>query len=470
MFAGTENGNIWVRSGQELNWFLATTGLPEIESLASDSTYGINYAGTVNGLYRSLNGGSTWTKIAFSGYSILDLEINERTGQTFCVIYKETSFPDLNIGIHVSTNQGSSWSAVYTGIYCRDVYVTDDNALLAACGDGIIRFTPGSGSGLGSPGSVRYCVAAHPGGYIFAGTNEGLFRRTYPTGSFVNVLPTSSISAWIYTIFVDKNGYVYAGSSGEGIFRSTDTGLTWHAFNSGIIAYEEILDQKTSFSGYLFAAGFNGSAVYESVNPVNPPAIVKLLSPPYDTTGIISDLALDWDTALTTKSYTIQIAEDTLFSNFVLHDSLISVSNYQLGVSLLQSNTTYWWRVQGTNIVGKGEWSKTGKFTTGVLVGVEDEDSEKNNSKEFIVSIWPNPSKSVLNISFKTESEATASIRIFNTLGEAVYSEQNIPLAKGVSTRSIFHNLSAGIYILKATTNSPSGENSIFANKILIMK
>ncbi|MBN8545744.1 MAG: T9SS type A sorting domain-containing protein [Ignavibacteria bacterium] len=76
----------------------------------------------------------------------------------------------------------------------------------------------------------------------------------------------------------------------------------------------------------------------------------------------------------------------------------------------------------------------------------------------------------LFNISFKSGSDTVASIKIFNTLGEEVYSKQNISLGKGANSYSVTHNLPAGVYILKAVINSAYGQQTVIAKKVLIMK
>lgn len=471
MFAGTSDGKVRIRYSNISAWSTLASGFPKILSIASDTLHGVNYLGTEAGLYRSFDGGRTWIKIAFSNYRVQDIDVVPSTGVVYIVIDQYNPGMNLTMGIHKSFDQGSSWQGVHTGYLCGDVFIRDNNSILAACSDGIINFSPGIGTVLGFPGGVRYCVVEHPDGHVLTGTDDGLFRmdNVSPQG-FVNVLPASTINAWVYCLYVAKSGYIYAGTSGRGVYFSTDTGLTWQPFMNGMGAYEEVNDLKTSPTGHLFANGAFHQRVYETVYPVEPPQTAKLISPTNDTTGLISDIKLDWDTALTTALYTLQVSTDSLFSNIIINDSTLVLSEYNLHSSQLQSNSEYFWRVLGKNFAGKGDWSQVRRFTTGILVGVEEELYEETMDQKVSISVYPNPSKNRLNLSINSKSGGSTSVKLYNTLGEVVFISGDISLEIGTTDYSINHDLPTGIYILTAVINSSSGEQSIISQKVSVVR
>ena len=239
---------------------------------------------------------------------------------------------------------------------------------------------------------------------------------------------------------------------------------------NGMGAYEEVNDLKTSPTGHLFANGAFHQRVYETIYPVEPPQTVKLISPNDDTTGLISDIKLDWDTALTTALYTLQVSTDSLFSNIIINDSTLVLSEYNLQSSQLQSNSEYFWRVLGKNFAGKGDWSQVRRFTTGILVGVEEEVSEETMVKKASIFVYPNPSKNRLNLSINSKSGGNTSVKLFNTLGEVVFMSGDISLEIGTTDYSINHDLPTGIYILTAVINSSSGEQSIISQKVSVVR
>jgi hypothetical protein len=417
-----------------------------------------------------MDGGRTWSRIGFPDFHVWDIEVIPSTGVVYVAVYQ--SGMNLDIGVHRSYNLGSTWYDFKTGFICWDVFIRKDNSILMACSDGIVIYYPGIGTGLGYPGSSRYCVIEHPDGHVLVGTYEGIYRldALATPGNFIMVLPKSTIGAWIYSLYVTKKGVLYAGTSGRGVYYSTDTGLTWQPFMNGMGQYEEVNDLKTNPAGYLIANGSFYNRVYETIYPVEPPQTAKLISPNDDTTGLISDIKLDWDTALTTARYTLQVSTDSLFSNIIFEDTTLVVSEYDLSTDHLQPNTTYHWRVLGTNFAGKGDWSHVRRFTTGILVGVEEELYEETMDQKVSISVYPNPSRNRLNLSINSKSGGNTSVKLFNTLGEVVYKSGDIPLENGRTDYSINHDLPTGIYILTAVINSSSGEQSIISQKIMVVR
>ncbi len=86
-----------------------------------------------------------------------------------------------------------------------------------------------------------------------------------------------------------------------------------------------------------------------------------LSSPTNNATSIPLEVDLLWEDNLNAQQYLIQIATDIAFTN-IIESSSISQNNYQ--TAILNNNTTYYWRVQPTNICGDGSFSSIYSFTT----------------------------------------------------------------------------------------------------------
>ena len=105
-------------------------------------------------------------------------------------------------------------------------------------------------------------------GTVYAGTNgDGLFRtfdgglRWFP----INVGLTNPIVAAVVVHPVDT-AVVYAGTSGEGVFRSLDRGQTWAPINVGLTnAVIAALAVDPSLPNRLYA-GTNGGGVFRSLD------------------------------------------------------------------------------------------------------------------------------------------------------------------------------------------------------------
>jgi len=78
-------------------------------------------------------------------------------------------------------------------------------------------------------------------------------------------------------------------------------------------------------------------------------------------------LTLEWSGSTDVVSYHLQLADDAAFSNILVDRSGLSSTTSQ--VSSLQTNTTYYWRVIGTNACGTSDASTTFSFTTAPAPG-----------------------------------------------------------------------------------------------------
>ncbi|MBK8664265.1 MAG: hypothetical protein IPN18_21710 [Ignavibacteriales bacterium] len=88
MFAGTSDGKVRIDTiGYISTWTIVANGFPKILSIASDTLHGVNYLGTEAGLYRSIDGGSTWSQIDFLIIHVQDIEVVPSTGVVYCHCY-----------------------------------------------------------------------------------------------------------------------------------------------------------------------------------------------------------------------------------------------------------------------------------------------------------------------------------------------------------------------------------------------
>lgn len=103
--------------------------------------------------------------------------------------------------------------------------------------------------------------------------------------------------------------------------------------------------------------------------PDHPPGIPSLLSPLDSSLNTAVTPQLVWNRVLDASSYDLQIATDSEFGNIVIEQYDISDSVYLS--ALLNSGTTYFWRVRGANLTGAGDWSLPWRFTTRVMPDLE---------------------------------------------------------------------------------------------------
>ena len=222
MYAGAVSGGIFKSVDAGESWHPLTDGLPnlavgcfEMDPSHPDTMYLGTGEGYYNGdavlgigLLKSTDAGQTWTTTGLSyqynqGESILRLSIDPRDGQ---IVLAST-----NHGLYRSTNGGQSFSMVRSGDV-KDLKRDPQNPDVLLC-------APGDPSGNANNG-------------IYRSTDNGLTWIRSTSG-----LPAQSNIGRIVVAFYPGNSQLaYAGICGTwasnnsqmiGIFRSMDNGVTW---------------------------------------------------------------------------------------------------------------------------------------------------------------------------------------------------------------------------------------------------
>jgi hypothetical protein len=92
-----------------------------------------------------------------------------------------------------------------------------------------------------------------------------------------------------------------------------------------------------------------------------PPAPI-LVSPEHESADHPVVIVFEWTETPRTMHYTLQIAQDSDFSEIAFDITNINSTTYE--VTELQYETVYYWRVRGNNLAGAGEWSVVRQFST----------------------------------------------------------------------------------------------------------
>ncbi|OGO16903.1 MAG: hypothetical protein A2Z14_01930 [Chloroflexi bacterium RBG_16_48_8] len=112
IFAGTsgDGGSLMATSNAGASWFSMNSGLTEknVYALLFDAnTANKLYAGTNEGLYISIDGGSLWTRVAFAGLKVYALALDEDLAGVFA---------GTSGGFYFSTDGGSIWQQENQGL------------------------------------------------------------------------------------------------------------------------------------------------------------------------------------------------------------------------------------------------------------------------------------------------------------------------------------------------------------------
>lgn len=199
--------------------WLSTNVSKEIDALVSD---GINLygAGYDTAVYRSTNGGVTWSIVENQGGPGYANGLSTSGGFLYACA-------NTVAGVYRSSDRGATWKFLNRGL-------NDDWAISIAAQGPIVYVGEGDTKIFRSTDS----------GETWMESDKGM------DGGFVTALQI-------------VGSYVFAGTGSNGIYRSSDSGVSWHSVNNGIPA--ESVWTIAQVDSVLFAGIENGSALYGEV-------------------------------------------------------------------------------------------------------------------------------------------------------------------------------------------------------------
>jgi hypothetical protein len=100
---------------------------------------------------------------------------------------------------------------------------------------------------------------------------------------------------------------------------------------------------------------------WDLANSVAKPQTPVLNSPADSARGVSTTPMLSWNSVLGTDRYRVQLSTSASFSSKLVDDSMVTDSYRQVGPLL--NSTTYYWRVNATNVAGTCIWSQVRSFT-----------------------------------------------------------------------------------------------------------
>ncbi|APV50809.1 hypothetical protein BWI17_14600 [Betaproteobacteria bacterium GR16-43] len=225
-------------SGTGASWVQANTGLPSLrlQNIAASSASTIYAAPEGHGVYRTTDGGATWSPRSGSGATA--------------------------IGCPYIRGLTIFGSAIYAGTSCTS-------------GGGVFRSTDGGATwtrlgGLTLPGDIRVQSIVVSGFAIMVNTNNGGIYRSNDDGATFVPSNTGFVSAnptVYHLIFSTTTGVALAYVEGEGIYKSTDSGATWAPSNTGLPAGAVVLSGFSRGTGTnTFYVGLDKHGVYRTTD------------------------------------------------------------------------------------------------------------------------------------------------------------------------------------------------------------
>ncbi len=256
LFLSMNNGDSWVLAG------LLNT---PVASLAVGNS-GQLFVGTNLGVFRYTISSGALERVGLNNATVISL-LSSRSGE----IYASTT----NSGVYRSPDNGNTWIPSNAGLGITVVTAftnaNDGNVLAGTLGKGVFRFDAlnATWTQLALVNTSVYSLTINSEGNLFAGTRNlvsafsagsGVFRSSDEGMNWTLVgLQGSSINA----LKSSSTGYVFAGT-GTGAYRSGNNGDTWISINRGL--------PRTSVSSfalhsnrYILAGTFE-SGIFRSEN------------------------------------------------------------------------------------------------------------------------------------------------------------------------------------------------------------
>lgn len=196
------------------------------------STNSTNYTAK---LLRSTDQGVTWADIYPDIYSKKIRILNMLPGPSGQVILCTRD------SLLISADLGDTWkpaSIVVTGESINEVSVTPAGEILVGTDAGWLHRSVNGGLSW-TRSTARWerfagiaCLASNSRNTLFAGSSSDGFFTTTDQGSSWNAAATSVIGTSVNSLAVSANDRLYLGTSSNGLFESSDDGTTWKKMNT----------------------------------------------------------------------------------------------------------------------------------------------------------------------------------------------------------------------------------------------
>lgn len=228
------------------------------------------YAGTGNGVFKSTNGGRTWTAInnGLLNRNVVALVINPSNPS---ILYAATAGSAIgNTGVYKSTDGGDSWNLRSNGISSPNLVslVIDPvtkNTLYTAFSTGgpgthLYKTIDGADNWnlVGTqppsiPGSIAIDPQNHTTLYVADTVSGGGVYKSTDGGTTWQSLGLSGSGARSIAVSPFTSGLVYAGTD-QGLYKSVDGGSNWSLIPS--VSGKVVFDPVSSSTAYLLSAEF----------------------------------------------------------------------------------------------------------------------------------------------------------------------------------------------------------------------
>ena len=419
LFYSTDDGNNWVKDSIIPDQYIRSL------TAKNDSVL----AGTLKGLYRSVNNGTSWE--LFNTGLGNDSTINGTT------VFKDRIYAATRQGIYVFDETKKSWSAKNNGLQNKGLVslATIGSKLFAGTFEGAYVSIDSSKSWIELNNGVPYNDAALTFGETPA---KNLYICTVDHGMLLskddgkNWTMDLALPKGLNTI-VTVNGKLYSGSYTHGLLMSDDEGNTWSdiALPSFSSSVNDIASNGNNIyvgtdKGFILSTdkGVNWDFASDGIAGVNCILVNKnriIVDGQGDGVYYSDDNAMTWKlaTGLSANAYILdfEASGNTVFATSYKDGIFASLDNGETWKSIqdnLKNLQTRSLTIQNNDlfvgIYGAGVWHRNvNEITPGIA----------KNKHTFIFNLYPNPSDGVFYI--KT-ALPDFQVEVVNIIGQIIHS------------------------------------------------
>jgi photosystem II stability/assembly factor-like uncharacterized protein len=258
IYAGTKVNGIYVSTDDGINWAAMNTGIETLEVTSIVNKPGHIFAGTFGGgVCRSTDGGQTW--IAPSN--------GENLAVISMVVDDDYIFAGtVSNGVYRSSDNGVTWEQKISVFLGYGAMCKSGNKVIASSSNYTLESTDHGENWTyitQLDGAEIFCYYTE-GNTIYAGGRNKIYKSTDNGNNFTTIdlnFPFSIVN--IYSI-TSIGSTLFAATSYDGVYESTDSGLNWSSANIGMGPKDVRAITATNSSTLL--AGTNYVGLYRSTD------------------------------------------------------------------------------------------------------------------------------------------------------------------------------------------------------------
>ena len=347
LYVGASSGRIWKTTDDGITWVQTDTLPGNVLGMSVNAQDHLFASVIYAGVYRSTDGGASW-EAKSSGLTSFAVRMNlvDRSG----IVWVASEG-----GMFASTNNGDTWVLKKSGSYgvalmdsTGAVITYDYTSLYRTTNTGATWETVPNPSGFG-------LLGVHPGGAYYYGGFPCALARSTNRGATWTVLttPFDGLTAPEGAkVAFNSLGHVFMSMGNGGIALSSNNGATWKVVSSGL-PQSGLIQLFEHPTGYLYA-GLSGSGLYRTrYSTLTATGGVKITARAADSTLIgAGNRVLLYDSAGTKIGETTTDTSSTATFGVVPSGSKYSLRvYYHRATDVFPWGDSYWGSMNGIAIL-----------------------------------------------------------------------------------------------------------------------